>query len=214
MTLPQRTFKVSTQPVSEPLSLADLKSALRVTVHDFDIELKRLLRAARQQLEKDTQRRFMSQTVVMYLDDWFDYDGRYGRYDDTISSHDHSVYDSIQDYRVVEIREAPVTSIDSVEYYDSDGNLQTLATTDYFADTVSTPARVVLKDGYHWPNVESGRPNPIQITFTAGYSNAATVPAEANVAIIEWVRSKRGCDDAAAKYESLVSSLQWTAHHR
>ncbi len=213
MALPQRTFTVTAQPAIEPISLADLKSVLRVTVHDFDIELKRYLRAARQQLEKDTQRRFVSQSVVMWLDDWFEYDAN-GRYVDTISSFDNSAYDTLHDYRVVEIREAPVTSVESVEYYNPAGDQVTLDPDDYHVDTVSTPARIVLKDGRHWPSIESGRPNPIKVSFTAGYQDTASIPAEVSVAIIEWVRAARGCDDAMAKYDALVSSLKWTAYNR
>ena len=64
------TYKTTVEPTQEPLRLEDLKSALRITNTDFDVEIARLLVAARRQVEHDARRKLMSQTVAMYLDEF------------------------------------------------------------------------------------------------------------------------------------------------
>ena len=192
--MPHRTYVVTAQPASEPIALDELKRALRITVHEFDVELKREIKAAREQLEKDTQRRLVSQSVTMYLD----------RFSCRADEPD-----------TIEIRQTPVTEVVSVKYYrDGSDTLETMPATEYHADVISTPARIVLRDGSYWPATDYDRPNAVEIAFVAGAANASAVPAEATTAIVEWVRAQRGCGEAMKAYHSLVSSLQWTAHHR
>ena len=64
------TFKTTSGPAAEPITLDELKLRLRVTSCDFDNELLDMLKAARQQVEADTYRRLITQTVVMYQEDF------------------------------------------------------------------------------------------------------------------------------------------------
>ncbi len=78
----------------------------------------------------------------------------------------------------------PVTAIASVKYYDPAGVLQTMSASDYFTDLVGLRARIVLKEGITWPFLQTARPSPIEVRFTAGYANAAAVPED----IKHWIK--------------------------
>lgn len=76
----------------------------------------------------------------------------------------------------------PLVSVDLFRYRDTDGVLQTLANTEYQADTVAFSPRIVPAYGKSWP---SGRCdiNALQIDCTFGYGAAAKVPEPVKWAI-------------------------------
>ena len=185
------TFQTTSGPTTEPITLDELKLRLRVTSCDFDAELLDMLKAARQQVEADTYRRLITQTVVMYQEDFTSLLGP------------------------VEIRLAPLQSITHVKYYDRDDVLQTFSAADYYANLTSTPPEIRLKEAKQWPNTSLYRPNKVEVTMVAGYGGAASVPQSAKLAIVEYCRAQwGGCDHNTTAYQRLVSSLQWTSYHK
>ena len=185
------TFQTTSGPSTEPITLDELKLRLRVTSCDFDAELLDMLKAARQQVEADTYRRLITQTVVMYQEDFTSLLGP------------------------VEIRLAPLQSITHVKYYDRDDALQTFSAADYYANLTSTPPEIRLKEAKQWPNTSLYRPNKVEVTMVAGYGGAASVPQAAKLAIVEYCRAQwGGCDHNTTAYQRLVSSLQWTSYHK
>jgi uncharacterized phiE125 gp8 family phage protein len=66
---------------------------------------------------------------------------------------------------------APLQSVTSVKYYDTDGVQQTLATTVYRIDTDSEPGRVVLKPDQSWPSIQSGRGQAVEIIYVCGWTD-------------------------------------------
>jgi uncharacterized phiE125 gp8 family phage protein len=65
----------------------------------------------------------------------------------------------------------PLTSVTSVDTYDSDGTKTTLAvTTQYLVDADSTPGRIVLPYGGTWPSGADYPINPIRIRYVSGYT--------------------------------------------
>ena len=188
---PAKTYSVTTQPTVEPLSLADFKAALRVTTHDFDPELKRILVAARRKVENDTARKLCTQTVVLRMD-------------------------CFPTGRDIDIRLAPVSAVSSVTYVDEDETEQTLSSSLYRVDLTSTPPRIVLKENEDWPDTEPDYPNAVNITMTAGYGAASDVPEEARLAVqlagrMVW----EDCDAGMVQkqYDGLISFLRWTEYH-
>ena len=78
----------------------------------------------------------------------------------------------------------PLVSVSSVKYYDTNGTQQTVSTSHYWAITVSIPPKVAFDPTlFTWPNVQVGRPEPIEIRFVAGYASAAVVPYDLKRAI-------------------------------
>jgi len=188
---PSPTFTVTSAPTAEPITLDQLKTRLRIGGCDFDNELLDLLKAGREQVESDTYRKLITQTVRMDIEDFASLTGP------------------------IEIRLAPIQSITHVKYYDQDDALQTYDAAKYYTNLTSTPPELVLKQSQQWPNTEEYRPNKVQITMVAGYGAATAVPRVAKLAIVEWCRVNwEGCSHDLAAYHRLISSLQWTAYHK
>jgi len=185
------TFTTTSGPSIEPITLEELKTRLRISGCDFDDEINDMLRAARLQVESDTYRKLITQTVVMYQEDFSSLLGP------------------------VQIRLAPIQSITHLKYYDRDDVLQTFSASDYYANLTSTPPEIRLKEAKQWPNTSLYRPNKVEVTMVAGYgSTAASVPRAAKLAIVEYCRAMwDGCEGNTETYRRLISSLQWTAYH-
>lgn len=187
-----RTFKTTVEPTIEPITLEQLKDRLRIgSTCDFDAELSVVLTTARKQVEADTYRRLVTQTVVGYMDGFWD-------------------------VREIEMRLAPISSITSITYIDEAGASQTLSSTAYNTDLNSTPPRIILETDSTWVHTEPNTPNSVSITCVAGYgATAASVPAQAKLAIVEYAKILwSGCEGSEANYKRLISGLQWTAYHK
>lgn len=79
---------------------------------------------------------------------------------------------------VLKLPHTPVSSVESVKFWDVDGVLSTFAASNYWVDTVSAPARVILRDGITYPDTQLERPNAIEVTYFSGYGDTRdTVPA-------------------------------------
>ena len=85
------TYTVTSEPAIEPVTRKELKTRLRITVCEFDDELDDMITAARKQVEYDTHRKLIQQTVALYKDGFPPGD-------------------------TIEIRQAPVSSVTSVQY--------------------------------------------------------------------------------------------------
>ena len=91
---------------------------------------------------------------------------------------------------VIEIPKPPLSStttgITHVKYYDTDGDQQTWASTNYDYDAPAGPraarARLALSYGIDWP-FTYGEIGDVQIRFIAGYGAAAAVPYMLKVAM-------------------------------
>jgi uncharacterized phiE125 gp8 family phage protein len=77
---------------------------------------------------------------------------------------------------------APLQSVQSIKYYDTNGTLQTFSASNYDIDTRHQPGKVVLDDDAEWPEVDE-RPNAIVIAYTAGYGTPSQVPSALRVAM-------------------------------
>jgi uncharacterized phiE125 gp8 family phage protein len=90
-------------------------------------------------------------------------------------------FDSFDDQ--IELHWGPVQSVTTVEYVDTDGDTQTLATSIYKLRTIHRKAVIELKFGQSWPSVRSDT-DAITITYVAGYGTSADdVPQEIRDAI-------------------------------
>ncbi|OPX87737.1 MAG: Phage gp6-like head-tail connector protein [Pelotomaculum sp. PtaB.Bin104] len=153
-------LKIKTQPASEPISLAEAKSHLRVDGTDEDTFIDGLISAAREDCEDFQSRAYITQTWELWLDNWPGSD-------------------------CIDIPLPPLQSITSIKYYDTDGTEYTMATVDYFVDTKSYVGRVVLAYGKAWPSTTLRPANGVCIEFVAGYGDAAAdLPAAVKQAML------------------------------
>ena len=140
-----------TGPTQEPISLTEAKQHARITQDQDDATINRFIVTAREEAEAYMNRGLFTQTWQMTLDGFYDL--------------------------IYLPRAAPLQSVTSITYYDNAGNQQTLATSVYDIDTVSRPARVVLKPNQIWPSVQASRLTPrVTITYVVGWTNTALIP--------------------------------------
>lgn len=142
-------YRLVTAPSTEPLTLTEVKTYLRVDDTVENDLITSLITVARQAVEGRTWMPLISQTWAMQFD-----------------------YDELN-LLVWNINKAPLISVSSVTYYDANNDLQTLATTAYESDIYGSPARFRLKS---IPTCYQ-RMNALQVNFVCGYANAASVPA-------------------------------------
>lgn len=76
----------------------------------------------------------------------------------------------------IEIPLPPLSSVGQVRYRDVDGNWTVLATTVYGTVTKGLFGYIYRKDGQSWPDTDED-PDPVEITFTAGFADGAAVLA-------------------------------------
>lgn len=152
-------LELYTGPTVEPLTATEAKQHLRVDHTDDDTLIESLIKAARRSAEVFQGRSYLTQTWKMYLDTF---------------PCDKCIY----------LPFPPLQSVSSITYIDGNGDVQTLATSQYQVDAKSQPGRVILEPGYSWPATESGRVNAVIITFVAGYgATSASVPENIRHAI-------------------------------
>lgn len=150
---------VSVEPGAEPVELETVKAHLRVTGNEDNAYIRDLIIAARRVIEIQAQRSLITKTWKL-------------------------VQDCFPSSRVISLPFGPVQSITSVKYRDAAGVEQTLSSSLYVSDVVSTPSRVILKDGVSWPEVWRDG-NAVTVEFVAGYGDQpSAVPGDLKHAIM------------------------------
>lgn len=155
-------FYITTPPATDPIAAADVEAALRISSGFDSTTITRLIPAAVRQVETDTDRSLITQTITGKFDHWPS-DG------------------------VIKLPKPPFGSVSSLKYYDTDGSEQTLAeNTDYEVKTSGDSGRIVVVPSGSWPSVQSDKVEPIEVIYTAGYgANATDVPDDLREACVK-----------------------------
>lgn len=130
------------QPVCEPLSTSEAKEHLRIdsAITAEDDLIGSLITSAREWCEGYESSSYITRTYKAYLDDFTNY---------IILPHGYLIY------------------VDSIQYYDSAGTLQTLDMSVYTVDTDSLPPRIYLAYNQSWPSTYDIS-KAVIITYTVG----------------------------------------------
>lgn len=132
-------MKVITQPLLEPVSVAEVKNQLGITDTRSDDVIARRIVEARKFAEEYTGRALITQTREIRWDCFVD---------------EHELPSAL--------------SVVSVKYIDTDGVETTLDAVDYVLDTYAFIPYVRAAYDVTWPSVRSER-NAVRIQYTAGY---------------------------------------------
>lgn len=127
-----------------PLPLAEVKAQLRVE-HDIDDDhISDLILAASDIIEKSLGRTFVSQTWDLILPRFCDC--------------------HLSCRCPIKFPMPPLESVTSVKYYDSNDNLITMSSADYYVVSTSED-RGFVQAKLYWPATSYYRPNAVQIRF-------------------------------------------------
>ena len=139
---------LETPPVKMAVAMKEAKQHLRVEIGwtDDDDYIDALIAGAVQRAEQVTRRKLITQTHTGFLDSWPGED-------------------------FIELPFGSLQSVTSVKYYDTDGDLNTMDSSEYTVDIDSTRGRIVLAYGESWPTESLGPDNPIEIIFVCGYGD-------------------------------------------
>lgn len=145
-------------PATEPVTLTEAKSHLRVDTTDDDTLITELIKAARQVVENNTGRSLVTQTWRLSLDAF------------------------PRNSEAIRLERGPLVSVQSLTYVDTNGTTQTMAASKYVVDTLHIEGEVALAHGEAWPNTRGDR-NAVLVNYTAGYGAASAVPDALKAAI-------------------------------
>jgi uncharacterized phiE125 gp8 family phage protein len=182
---------LTSPPMVEPVSLAEVKAHLRLIVDEEDEALARRIVAARKLVERRSGLALIAQEWSAYDDDW------------PVSG-------------TLQLPLWPVIEVASLKVHGEEGEAQEIDPAHYFCDLVSRPARLVLRPWRHW--ARPGRiANGIEIAFTAGFGvSAGTVPGDLREAILRMIahwHEARG-DEAMPDAPAIGALLQpWRELH-
>ncbi|QJW94699.1 head-tail connector protein [Frigoriglobus tundricola] len=188
---------LTTPPAAEPLTLAQAKAHLNVSpgVTADDDLITDLIRAAREQTELETGRRWMTQTLTM---SWHTFPYR----DDPGMKFASDYWPGMVPgyYPVLILPYEPVQSIVSLTYFDPNGVPQTLTEgTDFLTWLDHSPPLAYPYPGKLWPFTQTSRLGAVSCQFVAGYASADQVPARVRsamkLAIGYWYEHRGDSDD-------------------
>ena len=144
------SFNLVSGPLALPISLAQAKKHLRVDDADQDSIIDGLIRAAVEDVQNEAWRQLITATYDIFFDA---FPGGIWR-----------------------MPKAPLRNIVSVKYLDTNGILQTLATSTYLVDTAHEPGRIALAYQQYWPPAYSV-PNNVTVRIVCGYATPFTANA-------------------------------------
>ncbi len=131
-------------PDIEPVTLEAAKAHLRIDADEEDALIEQLIVAARMFVERTLGSALVTQSWSYFLDFW----PRGG---------------------CITLPLTPVQAVGAVKVHDGAGGSVTLDASAYAVDTLSVPARLVLRGAP--PSVAARELNPFEVAFTAGYGD-------------------------------------------
>jgi uncharacterized phiE125 gp8 family phage protein len=150
-----------TGPSVEPITTTEAKTHLNVSGTSKDTYIDTLIVTARRQIERYLNRALINQSWKVYYDCW-----------------KHEMKIPFGRLQIAGASPGPASPV--VKYYNTSGTLTTLTESDYYwVVTTTDPGRIVRKYDVTYPELQDGRPDAIEIAFTAGFGAAATaIPDE------------------------------------
>jgi uncharacterized phiE125 gp8 family phage protein len=170
-------IQVITPQSGTAVTLADFHNHIKVSDTSEDALYTFWINAATELYTLDTQEVLLTQTLRLNLDNFpgqLIYRPSYMG-----QAYYYNQFQNQPANQVIYIPRYPVTAVSSVEYLDTNATWQTLAGTS--VDLTNNPARVILPSTL--PNLHPSQFPKVRVNFTAGYANAASIPATTNILI-------------------------------
>lgn len=172
--------KIISGPSSEPVTLAEAKAQARVDDSNSDSLISSLIIAARESAELYCSRAFVQRTYRLTMDCF------------------------PRKREAILLPNPPLVRVEQVQYFDTDGVLQTWSAGEYHVDTDSEPGRLLPNYDATYPaDIDGQRVGAVRIEYVAGYSAledgsptdyVSNVPQLAKQAILmmvaEWFKNR------------------------
>lgn len=167
-------------PLAEPVHLDEVKSWLRMDTTAEDALIQALIRSARTYAEQFLGRALVNQTLIWASDSFYRLVSLGGLpLGSTLGALGGGGYVSfaLPEAAILgltpfgtplRLPSPPLLAVDSIQYTDPDGTLQTMASADYQVDKLTEPARLLPAYGKAWPSTRAVL-NAVKIQFRAGY---------------------------------------------
>ena len=164
-------IKIVTDWTASAVATSDQKSFMRVDFSDDDSLIAELIKASQNVLQTYINRAITTQTLELYLD-------RLPFYNEIkLQEGLYTAPDMEYNSNFIILPRPPVASVTHVKYFDDSDTEYTYATSNYYVDTISEQARIVLRKGKSWPTVtETRNANAYVVKYVAGYGGASDVP--------------------------------------
>ena len=133
---------------TEPVTVDEAKTHMRVDIDDDDDLIGVLVGAAREYAETVLNRRLLTETKTQYFDAFAN---------------------------EMELKKPPLQSVTGISYVDTDGDDQDLDEDTYDVDINVEPRVIRLAYDQSWPDIRN-TPNAVTVTYVAGYGDATDVP--------------------------------------
>lgn len=149
-----------TQPTALVVSLDQAKTHLRVDGSETNSQILDLIAAGTRTIQKEMNRQLLTATYRFDIPRF-----PCGR-------------------QPIYLPLAPLQSVQSVQYYDTNNSIQTIDASNYLVITSQEPGFVKLLPDYVYP-MTYNRPDAVQVSYTAGYgSTGDSVPSTIKLALL------------------------------
>lgn len=144
-------LELLTPPATEPVTLAEVKTRLRIDDATDDAGVTRLIASATKHAESITRRAFVTQSWALTLDAF--------------------------PCGSISLPLPPLQTVDEISYIDSTGATVVLPSTEYLVDKNGMIGMIHRAYQKQWPATRA-QPMAVRIEFTAGYGAAGAVPSD------------------------------------
>ncbi len=159
-------WAIVTPPDDEPISLADAKTHLYLVDTSQDSKVLDCIQTAREHVESVCEHALMPQTWRCFFD----------CFPQSMDEYRHPTSHLMSRASpVIQLPGGHTISVDSVQYRDTTGTVQTLGPSLYAADLLSIPARLLPAYRTSWPATPAW-PDSVTIDYQVGYDDPTKIP--------------------------------------
>lgn len=171
---------VVTEASTYPLEVKDVKNFLKLDENEDELYVRSLIGSATEYVESYTSLSLINRTLKLSLDYLSEID--VPLWEGTRTGPDITIRKTI-----INLPSSPVSSVTHIKTFDDQDTETTFASSKYYVDTASKPARIILRSGETWPTaLRVG--NAVEITYVAGYGTSPKqVPEQIRLAMMQYI---------------------------